>query len=232
MLQLNLKRNDVQGLKMESSVPQSDRDQQNMAVFAVPEVTLEGQCETIYTVQKPGKPFEQDSEQSSKFNVTKNVNFNKCKRTADVLYGFNVNPSQELRCLKCIRQQQQQKTQGEIESPRYDQLKITHCQKECQSNQLSQDQEIERSTVAQYELVGRPEKYAIKRASIVSQYVCKAQNPTAQNTVSQVVAMSELVFKDQQSGANLVPAVKKQSEKEEGVMYSNEWDVDEKRFYM
>jgi hypothetical protein len=40
MLQLNLKRNDVQGLKMQSSVPQDEMDNRRLSVFAIPEVCL------------------------------------------------------------------------------------------------------------------------------------------------------------------------------------------------
>ncbi|KAI6215143.1 Vitellogenin-6 [Aphelenchoides besseyi] len=153
MIQLNLKRNDVQGLKMQSSMPQEEQEKET-PVFTIPEITLEGECETIYTVQKSPKYVEEDEQ--STFNVTKAVNFDKCIRTADVSYGYQPNPTQQVRCLNCLRQQQNQRDAQIVESVRY-----THCQLECQPNKPNDDNDLERSTVARYELAGKREKYAI-----------------------------------------------------------------------
>ncbi|KAI6184877.1 hypothetical protein M3Y97_00643900 [Aphelenchoides bicaudatus] len=228
LLQLNLKRNDVQGLKLESSQPQTQDEEiegRQPTVFVIPEITLEGQCETTYTVQQR----EQRSEEHQQFNVTKNINFNKCRKVSDVNYGIQVNADQQLRCLKCLRQAD---IKPELigKTDKQEQLKLTVCQEECQTNQLAHQKDIERSTVARFELQGNREKYAIKRSKIISQYVVKAQNPQAQNTVSQVVAISELVFKQQES-EQPVPEPKN-IDKDETLQYSPEWDLNEKRFYM
>jgi len=232
LLQLNLKRNDVQGLKMESSQPQTEEEEKENrqpTVFTLPEITLEGECETTYTVQQRQPRSQEFQQEQQQFNVTKNVDFNKCRKVSDVTYGVQVNADQQMRCLKCLRQADiKPKAVGKTE--KQEQLKLTACQEECQTNQLSHQKDIERSTVGRFELQGNREKYAIRRSHIISQYVVKAQNPQAQNTVSQVVAISELVFKQQESEQPVPePQV---SNKDETLQYSAEWDLNEKRFYM
>jgi hypothetical protein len=237
MLQLNLKRNDVQGLKMESSQPQNEKERQ-LSVFTIPEITLEGECETTYVIQKRQNQYkleqsqeQEDSESSQQvlFNVTKNVNFNKCQRTSDVSFGFQPNPSQQLRCLKCLRQTSdiQKNVVGKTE--KQEELKIAQCQEECQTNQLNHNQDIERSTVMRFELHGNTQKYGLRRSKVISQYVVKGQNPASQNTISQVVAISELVYMIDQNSQQ-VPSFKESST--ETLLYSPEWDIQERRYYM
>jgi hypothetical protein len=223
MIQLNLKRNDVQGLKMQSSMPEQTNE--NVPVFSIPEITLEGECETVYTIQKNQRYGSEDEE--TPFNVTKTINFNKCQRTADLTYGYQVNPAEQLRCLNCLRQQRSQERDAQqIEQSRYG-----HCQSECQPSKINEDKDVERSTFARFELVGKPEKYFIKRSSMLSQYIVKAQNPSSSNTLIQVVALSELTFKQQQDNSQKGPSFK-QSSNDETLMYSPEFDLKEKRFYM
>lgn len=68
---------------------------------------MEGECETVYTIQKSQRYGAEEDEQTP-FNVTKTINFNKCQRTADLSYGYQVNPAEQLRCLNCLRQQKSQ----------------------------------------------------------------------------------------------------------------------------
>jgi len=224
MLQLNLKRNDVQGLKMQSSMPQEDKE---VPVFSLPEITLEGECESVYTIQKQQR-YGQDEDERTPFNVTKTLNFNKCQRTADVSFGYQPNPAEQLRCLNCLRQQKQQQQNAQ----QREEARFAQCQQECQPSKINEDKDVERSTFARFELVGKPEKYAIKRTSMMSQYIVKAQNPSSQNTLIQVVALSELTFKEQLEGSQQKVPSFKQSTTDETLMYTNEWDVKEKRFYM
>lgn len=223
MIQLNLKRNDVQGLKMQSSMPEQDKE---VPVFSIPEITLEGECEVVYTIQKPQRYGAEEDEQTH-FNVTKTINFNKCQRTADLSYGYQANPAEQLRCLNCLRQQKSQQQ----DALQMEQSRFGHCQSECQPNKINEDKDVERSTFGRFELVGKQEKYAIKRTSMISQYIVKAQNPASQNTLIQVVALSELTFKEQLENAQKVPSFK-QSSTDETLMYSAEWDVSERKFYM
>jgi len=230
LLQLNLKRNDVQGLKLESSQPleKDEQEKHRPTVFTIPEIMLEGECETTYTVQKQQKQTGQQQEQQQ-FNVTKNVDFNKCRKTSDVSYGIPVNADQQLRCLKCLRQADI-KPKAVGKSEKQEELKLSACQQECLTNQLSHQKDIERSTVGRFQVQQKGEKYAVKRAQIISQYVVKAQNPQAQNTISQVVAIAELVHKESES-EEPVPEIKA-SGKAETLQYSPEWDLNERRFYM
>ncbi|KAI6212243.1 hypothetical protein M3Y99_01841300 [Aphelenchoides fujianensis] len=228
MIQLNLKRNDVQGLKMQSSMPQPEHEK-NAPVFTIPEITLEGECETVYTVQKPKyEQQQQEEDEQATFNVTKTINFDKCTRTADIAYGYTPNPAQSVRCLNCLRQQQ---PHGQMDAQTVEAVRYSHCQQECQPNKPNDDNDLERSTVARFELLGKREKYVIKRTQMISQYVAKAQNPAAQNAVTQVIALSELTFKEQSDDAKMVPSFQ-QSSTDETLMYSPEWDLKEKRFYM
>jgi len=223
MMQLNLKRNDVQGLKMQSSMP--EQEEKEMQVFSVPEITLEGECETVYSIQKQQR-YGSDEDERAQFNVTKTLNFNKCERTADVTYGYQPNPAEQLRCLNCLRQQKsQQQNAQQREAARF-----SHCQRECQPSKINEDKDVERSTFARFELIGRPEKYSIKRTSMMSQYIVKAQNPQSQNTLIQVVALSELTFKEQPE--NLKVQAFQESSAPETLMYVPEYDKNEKRFFM
>jgi hypothetical protein len=161
MIQLNLKRSDVQGIKMQSSMPVED--DKDVPMFAVPEITLEGQCEAIYVIQTPQRYGAEEDEQTP-FNVTKTLNFNKCQMTADVSYGYQPNPAEQLRCLNCLRQHKDQQDAKQREQARFG-----HCQLECQPNKVNDDKDVEKSTFARFELIGKPEKYAIKRSSMMSQ---------------------------------------------------------------
>lgn len=102
MLQLNLKRNDVQGLKMRSSMP--NEEGKEVLVFTIPEITLEGECDVVYTIQKQER---YGDDERTPFNVSKSIDFNKCVKTSDVTFGYQPNPAEELRCLNCLRQHKQ-----------------------------------------------------------------------------------------------------------------------------
>jgi hypothetical protein len=95
-----------------------------------------------------------------------------------------------------------------------------------------EDKDVERSTFVRFELQGKPEKYAIRRSSMMSQYIVKAQNPASQNTLIQVVALSELTFREQLENSQQKVPTFKQSATDESLLYAPEWDVKEKRFYM
>lgn len=73
---------------------------------------MEGECETVYTIQRRNSKYDQseessqerDSKNQMQFNVTKSINFDKCLRTSDISYGFQPNPAQQLQCHKCLKQ--------------------------------------------------------------------------------------------------------------------------------
>lgn len=109
-------------------------------------------------------------------------------------------------------------------------MKLTQCREECQTNQLTNNNNIERSTVAQFELYGNTQKYAVRRSRIISQYVVKIHNPESQNTISQVVAISELVRQEEENDSPVEET--KSLGKDHTLLYSPEWDLNEKRFFM
>ncbi|CAD5217142.1 unnamed protein product [Bursaphelenchus xylophilus] len=212
LFQANLKRTNVQGLQME-------KEEQSSNFFTVPEITLEGECDVTYTIQKP----HQDSGDNYIFNATKSVNFDRCQRNTDVFYGYSASTSQEQECHQCVESLELNSLQA-IEA-----AKTSQCQRECQSARAEQD--IHRSTVHRLELQGHPEKtYTLRRAQIVSQYLIKAFNPAQENSVAQAVVISELRFVSEEKDSQKLKI--KASSQEENLMASNEWDLLEKRFYM
>lgn len=97
-----------------------------------------GQCEVVYTLQKSQRYGDED--ERTPFNVTKTVDFGKCIKTADVQYGYQPNPAEQLRCLNCLRQQKQQ--QGDMQER--EQSRFGHCQQQCQPNKINEDKDVER----------------------------------------------------------------------------------------
>ncbi|CAD5212858.1 unnamed protein product [Bursaphelenchus okinawaensis] len=214
MFQANLKRSNVQNLKMEKVEEQTQ-------FFTIPEITVDGECEVSYTILKPTN-WENDGEQYA-FNVTKSVNFDRCQRNADVLYNHRPSTSQEQECQDCIRNL-------ELNSlDRIEAAKHQQCQPECRGDRA--DQDIHRSTVHRLELNGQPEKrYAVRRAQIISQYLVRAVNPAEENTVAQTIAISEVSFISETKETQKLKI--KSAQQEETLMFSAEWDLLEKRFYM
>jgi len=130
MIQLNLKRNNAQGSRQTEEVNAGQKEQQQAnfngmddqqqqglqqasAIFAqnsftIPEMTIEGECQTTYTVNKNQNQQQQQQDGSSSsesnenneereqqqqssscpncFNVTKSIDFKKCNKIADVAF--------------------------------------------------------------------------------------------------------------------------------------------------
>ena len=65
MINLNLKRNDVNGKELRSM----SEEEKTANVFQIPEITLEGDCVSVYSIQqqRPG----QQQDENEHFNVTK-----------------------------------------------------------------------------------------------------------------------------------------------------------------
>uniref|UniRef100_A0AC34RAH4 Vitellogenin domain-containing protein n=1 Tax=Panagrolaimus sp. JU765 TaxID=591449 RepID=A0AC34RAH4_9BILA len=92
-----------------------------------------------------------------------------------------------------------------------------------------EEQQMDRSTVFRYQLVGSPENYGIGRVEIVSQYVYKVLNAETEQALNSVV-LGELVFETMEKKSSKAPQTLFQS-KEESLMYSTEWDKLQKRFF-
>nr|CAD2128942.1 unnamed protein product [Meloidogyne enterolobii] len=120
MIQMNLRQNNAQELASEQSRNQQDgnideneatqmRDQLAHS-FTIPEVTVEGECQTTYTINtaNPSKNCTQKGYDGSNkqqqmpcsFNLTKSINFKQCSRIGDISAGFQTEQPQA-RCAQC-----------------------------------------------------------------------------------------------------------------------------------
>ncbi|KAI1715752.1 lipoprotein amino terminal region domain-containing protein [Ditylenchus destructor] len=213
LIQLNLKKQPVAGndeqfqrWATDDSEQQDEQDSQSgFQSFTLPEITIEGDCLTTYTANKRQSGElsdeqndesedrqQQESSSSQYFNVTKTIDFKKCKK-----------------------QQQQSQT----------------CPEECDPKEIK-GQRLDRSTAMRFVLAGKgpQQEYGIKRAELVSQYVYK--NLRSSSTAMQTVVAAELVFrsaKPQQQRHSFQPD---SSNQKDTLLYDNEWDEEEKRFYM
>jgi hypothetical protein len=108
LLQLNLERrtNSING-DFEQVNSMEDDKSSLTRMFTLPETTLEGYCQTIYTINSI--ETEKDSEL---FNVTKSIDFNHCKKVAFLRYGPRVETptfetrTQKLEKIEADKQQQ------------------------------------------------------------------------------------------------------------------------------
>jgi len=235
MIQLNLKRNNAQGLRSgDDQEQQNEEDQEEgqlsktAKTFTIPEITVEGACQTMYTIN----PAKDQQQGDSAFNVSKSINFKQCQKIADVAYGYQTE-QQQPQCAQCqqywYKQQQKDAQQSEQQQPGEQ-----HPCAKCDPKEVK-DQKLDRATTLRYELVqtGSQEKYALKRTQLVSQYVYKQMKSESgkYGSAMHTVVSSELKLRSVQPNNENAPAMSSSS-KDESMMFSNEWDVDAKRFYM
>jgi hypothetical protein len=279
MIQLNLKRNNAQGSRQTEEVNAGQKEQQQVnfngmddeqqglqqasAIFAqnsftLPEMTIEGECQTTYTVNKNQQQRQQQKEGSSSsesnendeereqqssscpncFNVTKSIDFKKCSKIADVAFGYQTQQLQP-QCAQCQQQWQQQQQQNGQQGQQQQQL--PHPCDQCDPKEVK-EHKLDRSTVLRYVLQGKKQQYGIKRVELLSQYVYKSlRSETGQyGAALQAIVASELVLRGAQqcnspkcsNYGQKEQQMKANSEQSESLLYSNAWDVEEKRFYM
>jgi hypothetical protein len=64
------------------------------------QVTLEGVCQSTYSVYASNKDEEEDGTEGGLLNVTKTLDFKRCSKIADVAYGFQTQQPQP-QCAQC-----------------------------------------------------------------------------------------------------------------------------------
>jgi hypothetical protein len=280
LIQLNLKCNNAQGLRAEpvggaqqqqcgveqpqqqGQGQQGNANQQFTKAFTLPETSIEGECQTTYTINKQSQSQQQQQQQQQDsqeqwtsnsnsnsascpncFNVTKSINFKQCSKIADVAYGYQTK-QQQSQCAQCQQQwalQQQQQQNAQVNGGQQQQQQPHPCD-QCDPKEVKQNH-LDRTTVQRFVLAGQPEKYAIKRSELISQYVYKdlrAQAGSEQSSTMQAIVACELVFRSVQpqspKGGNQqvqqLQAAKASTERDETLLFSNDWDVEEKRFLM
>jgi hypothetical protein len=254
MIQLNLKRNNAQSLRMPEELSNEGQSeeygsknsienqcQSGLCTFSLPEITIEGECQTTYTVSKPRNGEQNSRQQNSgeqQFNVTKSIDFKKCRKVADVAYGFQTQQQQQ-QCAECqkqwYKQQFYQNTQNNGQSQNRDQPSPCDV---CDPKEVK-EQKLERSTVLRFVLAGTPgseQKQALRRTELISHYVFKSLNsetsPSGNSAAMHTTVASELIFRDVQQKTRNVAEPRQSSDKDETLLFSNAWDVDTKRFYM
>jgi hypothetical protein len=177
----------------------------------------------------------EQNEQNGQFNVTKSISFNQCRRIPDVAYGYQTQQMQP-QCAQCQAQwyKQQQRQTVERQGPQQLEREPAHLCEQCDPKEVK-EQKLSRSTVLRYVLRGDQKQHTIMRSELTSQYVFKNLNAeTGQyGSAMHAIVASELIFrgaqpKKQQSAGGQ----RETSEKDETLLFSNAWDVDEKRFYM
>nr|CAD2180193.1 unnamed protein product [Meloidogyne enterolobii] len=120
MIQMNLRQNNAQELATEQSrnqqygnIEENESTQMRDQLahsFTIPEVTVEGECQTTYTINtaNPHKHcMQKSSDESNKqqqmpctFNVTKSINHKQCSRIGDISAGLQTEQPQA-RCAQC-----------------------------------------------------------------------------------------------------------------------------------
>ncbi|KAI1725330.1 lipoprotein amino terminal region domain-containing protein [Ditylenchus destructor] len=225
---------------------QEEENESAFKTFTLPEITIEGECQTTYTISKnkryqwsdeesgPHNDDEQSGEQQStsngsSFNVTKTVDFKKCRKIADVAFGYQTQ-QQQPQCAKCKQIQSHQEGQTYVPKSQF-------CSDECDPKEVK-EQKLDRSTVLRFVLAGKNpnQEYGIKRAELLSQYVFKnlRADRGARSSAMQTIVAAQLVFesaqpKQEQQGLAFHPNTASQKDT---LLYDNEFDVEEKRFYM
>jgi hypothetical protein len=205
LVQLNLKERSTQ----ERSEYESEDRQSMSNMFITKETTLEGKCEVTYSINKVSIR----DEERDLFNVTKTINFEKCSEIPSIYYGPRLAES-----LSMPRRQQQSE---EEQTEQVDRLSVKHRQ--------SEEQQIDRSTVLRYQLIGTPEKYAIANVELLSQYIYKTLSDEQAQAMQTVVAARLTI--DSVEKRSHESRSERLSSKEESLQYSVEWDLSEKRFY-
>jgi len=220
MLQLNLKQRQGQDLQLEqqeawrkerelvNELSKTNENKQQHRLFVMPEMTLEGECQVSYTVT-PMNP-------RNKFN-----SYYDDQVSRDSLKMFNVTKTLDFhRCNK-------------IADIRYG-PKIEKPCENCTNPQELEERKLDRTTIMRHVVVGTQEQYGIKKVETVSHYIFKMLNVEEETPMHTVVAGRLSYMKVENDRSEIERELKQLtiSNSGESLLYSTEWDEQEKRFYM
>jgi hypothetical protein len=181
---------------------QEEKPVSDIKMFTLPEMTLEGECQVTYTINKmnPRNKYNRYSEDSDDdvrmFNATKSIDFKQCKKIADIHFGSKI----EKICDKCNVE--------ELE-----------------------ERKLDRTSVFRQVFVGTPENFGLQKVEVVSHYMFKMINAEEERPMRTVVAGELNYIKASESRQSRNNEIRNLGQ-EEKLIYSIEWDKDEKRFYM
>jgi hypothetical protein len=207
LLQVNLKEHN----SLDSSDAQRTNEPTltgNSKFFRVMETTLEGECETQYSVvslpennqeyfasSSSEENSREQSQSSSRLNITKSINFNRCNRRPEIKYNFRyVSP-----CKTC--------------DPKYQEA----------------GKYLKPSSLVSYNLAGDRENFMIEAANAESQYTVEFYSEEG-SFINVYTNQTLTLYKTSTIGQRfqLQSPVAAESE----LMYSQRWDVLNEKFMM
>ncbi|KAF7636523.1 Vitellogenin domain-containing protein [Meloidogyne graminicola] len=263
MIQMNLRQNNAQELEGGNSRQQLNNQMEEMMrgqqmrdelahSFTIPEVTVEGECMTSYTINtaKPSEHCSQmgmdesNKQQQNKcpvlFNVTKSINFKQCSRIGDLSSGFQTE-QQQSRCNQCMmdwykRDETNQQQSATAEHP---------CAK-CDPKVVN-EQNLDRQTVMRTMLKCGNEQWTpegqqqqecpnccqINNSEMRSMYVFKNTKTESgpYGSVMRTEVCANLQLRSVQTMENRVLPTQT-SDSDESLLYSNQLEAECHRFYM
>ncbi|CAK5111880.1 unnamed protein product [Meloidogyne enterolobii] len=228
MLQMNLRHNE----EAQNAIGENKNVDRLAQSFAVPETTVEGECQTIYTINKESKQC-QESQQPCSFNVTKSINFKKCSKIVDSTYGFQTEQPQ-LKCSQCPMNEDV-KVNEEHEGTAENQCA------DCDPREMT-EQMLDRQTVIRAVLkCGTEQKQnncpnccQLDNSEMTSNYIyknTKIESEGLYGSALRTKTCAKLVLETVQNIQTPAPLAAT-AESDEALLYSNEWGMDLRRFYM
>uniref|UniRef100_A0A1I8BPT6 Vitellogenin domain-containing protein n=1 Tax=Meloidogyne hapla TaxID=6305 RepID=A0A1I8BPT6_MELHA len=231
MLQMNLRQNNGQ-MDNEGGNKNVDRLAHG---FTVPEITVEGECQTSYTINK-GSMQCQENQQPCSFNITKSINFKKCSKIADLTNGFQTEQPQ-LKCSQCPVNEEVKEGSEEQDGTGENQCA------DCDTRELNENM-LDRQTIMRAMVkCGTEQKQQnnncpnccqLDNSEMISNYIYKntkieSEGPYGSALRTKTCArLSLATVQTVQKPAPLAAT----SENDETLLYSNEWGMACRRFYM
>ncbi|KAF7632668.1 Vitellogenin domain-containing protein [Meloidogyne graminicola] len=238
MLQLNLRQNNVQRESEEmrggENVMGNNKNVDQLAYgYTIPEMTVEGECQTSYTINRASRSQQCQENQQQRtpcsFNVTKSINFKKCSKIVNLTNGYQTVEQQTKRSqcplndnTKSRRSEEQEGTEENVYAER-DLRELNH----------QTVSKLDRQTVMRVMVkCGTEQKHQqnnncqLENSEIVSNYVYKntkieSEGPYGSSLRTKTCAKLSLVTV--QSNQQQQMTLSQTSDREETLLFSNEW---------